>query len=58
MRKIESPKLGIILCNGSLVEVKTKETIPSRYIGIAYSNACIPSFSTRKLIDILKKTIN
>lgn len=58
--------LGIGICtkdyakddlkNKSIVEIKIKESIPSRYIGMAYSNTCIPSFSTRKLIEILKKS--
>lgn len=57
--------LGIGICtkdyvkddlkNGSIIEIKTKDSIPSRYIGMAYSNTCIPSFSTRKLIEILKR---
>jgi len=36
-----------------LYEIKLKETIPSRYIGIATSNNHLPNFSTKKLIEII-----
>lgn len=36
-----------------LYELKIKETIPSRYIGIALSKNNLPNFSTKKLIDII-----
>ena len=32
-----------------------KETIPPRYIGIVLSNSTLPSFSTKKLIEIITK---
>ena len=32
-----------------------KEKIPSRYIGIALSKNHLPSFSTKKLIEIIEK---
>lgn len=39
--------------NKELFELKIKETIPSRYIGIALSKNHVPNFSTRKLIEII-----
>ena len=42
------------LKNKKLYELKIKEKIPSRYVGIAISNNHIPNFSTKKLIDIIK----
>lgn len=36
-----------------LYEIKLKEKIPSRYIGIATSNNHLPNFSTKKLIEII-----
>ena len=38
-----------------LYEIKLKEKIPSRYIGIATSNNHLPNFSTKKLIEIINK---
>ena len=41
--------------NKELYELKIKEKIPSRYIGIALSNNHLPNFSTKKLIEIITK---
>ena len=41
--------------NHELYEIKLKEKIPSRYIGIATSNHHLPNFSTKKLIEIINK---
>ena len=41
--------------NKELFELKLKEKIPSRYIGIALSKNHIPNFSTKKLIEIITK---
>ena len=41
--------------NKELFELKLKEKIPSRYIGIALSKNYIPNFSTKKLIEIITK---
>lgn len=41
--------------NKQLFELKIKEKIPSRYIGIALSKKHLPSFSTKKLIEIIIK---
>ena len=43
------------LKNKELYELKIKEQIPGRYIGIALSKNHIPNFSTKKLIDIITK---
>jgi len=43
------------LMNHELYEIKLKEKIPSRYIGIATSNHHLPNFSTKKLIEIINK---
>ena len=43
------------LKNKKLYELKIKEKIPSRYIGIATSKNNIPNFSTKKLIEIISK---
>ena len=43
------------LKNKELYEIKLKEKIPSRYIGIATSNNHLPNFSTKKLIEIINK---
>ena len=40
--------------NKELFELKIKETIPSRYIGIALCKNNVPNFSTKKLIEIIK----
>ncbi len=41
--------------NKELYELKIKEIIPSRYIGIALSKNHVPNFSTKKLIEIITK---
>ncbi len=41
--------------NKDLYELKIKEKIPSRYIGIALSKNHVPNFSTKKLIEIITK---
>lgn len=41
--------------NGELFELKLKEKIPSRYIGIALSKSHVPNFSAKKLIEIITK---
>jgi DNA-binding transcriptional LysR family regulator len=41
--------------NKELFELKIKEKIPSRYIGIALSKNHVPNFSTKKLIEIMTK---
>ena len=41
--------------NKELYELKIKEKIPSRYIGIALSKNHVPNFSTKKLIEIIEK---
>lgn len=41
--------------NKELCELKLKEKIPSRYIGIALSKNHVPNFSTKRLIEIIKK---
>ncbi len=41
--------------NKKLYELKLKEKIPSRYIGIALSKNHVPNFSTKRLIEIIKK---
>lgn len=43
------------LKNNELYELKIKEKIPSRYIGIALSKNHVPNFSTKKLIEIITK---
>lgn len=43
------------LKNKQLYEIKLKEKIPNRYIGIATSNNHLPNFSTKKLIEIIIK---
>lgn len=43
------------LKNNELFELKIKEKIPSRYIGIALSKNHVPNFSTKKLIEIITK---
>ena len=42
------------LKNKELFELKIKEKIPSRYIGMALSKNHLPNFSTKKLIEIIK----
>lgn len=46
------------LNNKKLFELKTKEKIPSRYIGIALSKNHLPNFSTKKLIEIIRKNLH
>lgn len=41
--------------NRELYELKVKEKIPSRYVGIALSKKNLPNFSTKKLIEIITK---
>jgi len=41
--------------NKELFEIKLKEKIPSRYIGIVLSKNHLPNFSTKKLIEIITK---
>ena len=41
--------------NKELFELRVKEKIPSRYIGIALSKNHVPNFSTKKLIEIITK---
>lgn len=41
--------------NKELFELKIKEKIPSRYVGIALSKNHVPNFSTKKLIEIITK---
>ena len=41
--------------NQELFELKIKEKIPGRYIGIALSKNHVPNFSTKKLIEIITK---
>ena len=41
--------------NKELFELKIKEKIPSRYIGIALSKNHVPNFGTKKLIEIITK---
>lgn len=43
------------IANKELYELKIKEKIPSRYIGIALSKNHVPNFSTKKLIEIITK---
>ena len=42
------------LKNKELYEIKLKEKLPNRYIGIATLKTKIPSFSTQKFIEIIK----
>ena len=44
-----------VIKNKELYELKIKEKIPSRYIGIALSKNHVPNFSTKKLIEIITK---
>ena len=45
------------LNNKELFELKIKERIPSRYIGIALSKNHVPNFSTKKLIEIIMENL-
>ena len=46
------------LKNKELFEIKLKEKIPTRNIGIAYSTRNLPSFSTKELIRIITEETN
>ena len=46
------------LKDNNLIALDLKEKIPSRYIGIALSKNHLPNFSTKKLIEIIKKRNN
>ena len=39
----------------TLYEIKTKEQLPERILGYAIKNGTVPSFTTNKFIEILKK---
>lgn len=41
------------LKNGELIELKLNQKIPSRFIGIALSKTHLPSFSAKKLLEII-----
>lgn len=41
------------LKNGNLVEIELDKKIPSRFIGIVLSKTHLPSFSTKKLLEII-----
>ena len=43
-----------LIKNNILFELKIKEKIPSRYIGIALSKNHMPNFATKKLIEIIE----
>ena len=45
------------LKNKELFEIKLKEKIPKRSIGIAYSNKNLPSFATKEMIRIITKKV-
>ena len=44
--------------NKELYEIKVKEGTPTRYIGIALSKNNLPNFSTKKMIELIKKQLN
>ena len=44
-----------ILKNKELYELKIKEKIPNRYIGMAISKNHVPNFSTKKLMELINK---
>ncbi len=44
------------LKNKELFKLNIKEKIPIRYIGIALSKNHVPNFSTKKLLEIIKKS--
>ena len=46
------------LNEGKIFSLKIKENIPKRYIGFAISNKHLPSFSTKKLIEIVTNNFN
>lgn len=41
------------LKNGKLIEIKLEKEIPSRFIGIVLSKTHLPSFSAKKLLEII-----
>ncbi len=43
------------LKNGELFEIKIKEKLPKRYVGVAISKNHLPNFSTKKLLEIISK---
>jgi hypothetical protein len=45
------------LSNGSLYEIDITPKLPSRYVGMLTSKVYLPSFSTKKLIEIIKKDL-
>lgn len=47
--------INSLIDNKELFELNIKEKIPCRYIGIALSRNHLPSFSTKKLTEIIKK---
>ena len=46
------------LNEGKIFSIKIKENIPERYIGFAISNKHLPSFSTKKLIEIITNKLD
>ena len=46
------------LNEGKIFSLKIKENIPERYIGFAISNKHLPSFSTKKLMEIVTNNFN
>lgn len=46
------------LNEGKIFSLKIKENIPERYIGYAISNKHLPSFSTKKLIEIITNKLD
>ena len=46
------------LNEGKIFSLKIKENIPERYIGFAISNKHLPSFSTKKLIEIITNKLD
>ena len=45
------------LASERLFEIDLKEKIPGRYIGIAISKTHLPSFSAKKMMELIKKNI-
>lgn len=43
------------IADGALYKLKTEPKIPSRFIGLATSKNHLPSFSAKKLIELIKK---
>ena len=46
------------LNEGKIFSIKIKENIPERYIGFAISNKHLPSFSTKKLIELITNKLD